>query len=135
MSTPPTLRVACAILVRDGAILVAQRPEGKANAGTWEFPGGKIEPGEEPEAALEREIREELGCEIRVTGSLTPVTHVSPHVIIELIPFLCELQSGEPVALENQAIRWLQPAEFETVDWQPADIPIVEELLLTWGRR
>lgn len=123
--------VVCAVIHDDnGRVLAAQRPPGKAQAGRWEFPGGKIEPGESAEAALRREIEEELGCTLSVGAALTPVDHAYPGGIIRLHPFLAAIDSGEPQAREHSALRWLRPEEVQTLDWAPADRPVLAEL---WG--
>lgn len=122
------LRVVCAVLERGDRVLAARRPEGKALAGLWEFPGGKIEPGETPPEALVRELREELGIEAVVGAALTPVRHAHPGGLLELHPFRCRT-GGEPAAAEHAELRWCLPEELEALAWAPADIPIVRELL------
>ena len=123
------VRVTCALIEQDGKVLVAQRPEGKALAGKWEFPGGKIDPGESAEACLEREIREELGCSIRLRQPLSPVIHAYPNGSIELVPFICVIATGEPQALEHAAIDWMEPAAIQGMDLAAADEPILVEYL------
>jgi 8-oxo-dGTP diphosphatase len=129
---PPAspLAVVAAVIERDGRVLVAQRPPHKHNALRWEFPGGKVEPGEEPAAALVREIEEELGCAIVVGRALPRCTHAYATVTIELIPFLCCLAPGsaEPHPHEHAAVRWVTPAELRTMDLAAADRPVVEAL-------
>ncbi len=123
----PSIPVVCA-LIEDGAgrVLVAQRPAHKHLPGKWEFPGGKVEPGESPEAAIVREIREELGCDFTVTFTLPRNLHQYA-VLIEMIPFVGRLAPGSPPpeAREHLAIRWLPPAELTSVDLAPADLPVV----------
>ncbi len=123
------VEVVCAI-IRDaaGRLLAAQRPVGKALAGCWEFPGGKTEPGESPQAALVREIAEELGCGIRVSEALPPVEHAYPRGTIVLRPFVAEVCSGEPFAHEHAALRWVTAAEAAELTWAPADVPILHGL-------
>ncbi|WP_043588519.1 (deoxy)nucleoside triphosphate pyrophosphohydrolase [Geminisphaera colitermitum] len=125
------ISVVCALIEREGRVFVAQRPAGKHLGGKWEFPGGKIEPGETSEQALIRECREELGCEIVVGRALTPVTHDYETVSIRLIPFVARLAagSGEPVAHEHAATRWIQPEEFASLDMPAADEPIIRAYL------
>jgi len=130
-SSPASIPVVCAVIERDGRVLLAQRPANKHLSGKWEFPGGKVESGETPADALIREIREELACEIRVTRALPSSVHDYPNVRIELIPFVCELSpdSPPPVSHEHAAIAWVQPCELLAHDLAPADIPIVEHYL------
>lgn len=129
-SSPPSsapIPVVCA-LIEDGTgrVLVAQRPAHKHLPFKWEFPGGKVEPGETPEAAIVREIREELGCELIVTRALPRNLHHYA-VLIEMIPFVARLAPASPAprAIEHVALRWLPPAELTTVDLAPADLPVV----------
>ena len=122
--------VTAAILARDGKILIARRPAADRLANKWEFPGGKIEPGETAEAALIREINEELSCEIRVVRPLPRFIHAYDWATIELIPFVCYLAPGspEPRALEHSAIAWVQPAEIHGYDLAAADLHVVDAL-------
>jgi 8-oxo-dGTP diphosphatase len=107
---------------RDGRVLAARR------TGGWEFPGGKVEPGETPEAAAVREIAEELGCTVELTGWLDPVVDIRPG--LELRVATARLAAGEPVPRpgEHDAIRWLSAAELRVVDWLAADRPFVAVL-------
>ncbi|WP_240617401.1 (deoxy)nucleoside triphosphate pyrophosphohydrolase [Nocardioides speluncae] len=115
-----------AAIIRDGSVLAARRTAPAEAAGRWEFPGGKVEAGESPEAALVREIGEELGCRIEVTGWLggsVPIrdTH-------ELRVATARLLDGEPVPHEHDAVRWLGPEELDDVDWLGPDRPFLPEL-------
>mgnify|MGYP001544586009 CR=1 FL=1 len=105
-------------------MLIAQRPAHKHLALQWEFPGGKVEPGERPEDAIVREIREELGCAIILTRALPRFLHAYA-VTIEMIPFVCHLAPGspEPKALEHLAMRWVAPVDLPAFDLAPADLP------------
>lgn len=125
------LPVVCALIEHAGRVLLAQRPAGKHLGGKWEFPGGKVEPGEAPAAALAREIHEELGCAVLVSRALPPCVHDYGTVRIELIPFVCTLQPGSPppVAREHAAIAWVTPGELANHDLAPADIPILRDYL------
>lgn len=120
------LSVVGAVIVRDGSILCAQRGLTSALPGMWEFPGGKIEKGESPRGALEREIVEELCCRVRVHEVVTSTTHEYDFGIVELTTFYCELIEGMPELSEHEAIAWLSPADLRTLDWAPADVPAVE---------
>lgn len=115
-----------AVIVRDGLVLCAQRGASGDQAGLWEFPGGKVESSEAPSAALVREIREELGCEIRVGAEITTTTHEYEAVVVRLTTFFCELVGGEPWAHEHQAVRWLEARALGELEWAPADGPTVE---------
>lgn len=128
------LKVVCAVIRdQEGRYLVCQRPPGKALAGCWEFPGGKIEPGEDPESALQREIFEELACTIEVGIALREVEYHYPEASIRLLPFICNLESGPPSAREHSAIFWATSEEFHQLSWAPADVPIWQELLEAGG--
>ena len=133
MTKPPAKLfpvVAAALIDAQGRVLVQQRPPGKQMAGLWEFPGGKLEPGETPEAALVRELTEELG--IVVTPSdLIPATFASEtlgdrHLLLLL--YTCRAWTGAPQALDAVALRWATPDEMRTLPMPPADAPFVDVL-------
>jgi 8-oxo-dGTP diphosphatase len=121
------LVVAAALVDADGRVLVQRRPEGKPMAGLWEFPGGKVEPGETPEAALIRELAEELGIE--TWGScLAPAAFASEalgerHLILLL--YVCRKWRGLPRALHGEELRWVRPLELHGLDMPPADRPLI----------
>ncbi len=124
---------AVALIDRDGRVLLAQRPEGKSMAGLWEFPGGKIEPGETPEAALVRELHEELGIETW-SSCLAPLTFASHsyddfHLLMPL--FACRKWDGIPVAQEGQVLKWVKPGTLRDYPMPPADIPLIP-ILRDW---
>lgn len=100
------IEVVCAVLVREGSMLLCQRPAGKHLAGCWEFPGGKVEEGETFEEALVREMVEELDCQVTVQQALPVVEHRYPEVAIRLRPYQCALREGEPRALEHDEVEW-----------------------------
>ena len=117
-------------VIRDGdRVLLAQRPEGKAQAGLWEFPGGKIEPGETPEEALARECREELALEIESPTVLRSVLHRYPEKTIRLILVACSVRPGSvPVPQEGQSVDWFHPSELDRLPICPADrelLPVI----------
>ncbi|UAK23006.1 (deoxy)nucleoside triphosphate pyrophosphohydrolase [Sphingomonas nostoxanthinifaciens] len=119
--------VAVALVDADGRVCVQQRPEGKPMAGLWEFPGGKIEPGETPEAALIRELREELGIDTEA-ACLAPATFASAplgerHLLLML--YVCRKWRGLPRPLEGGALRWLRPLELHALAMPPADRPLI----------
>lgn len=123
------VKVSCAIIEQGEKILVARRGAQQSQAGMWEFPGGKVDSGETPEEALVRELQEELGITVTVLRPLTPVLYSYPSISIELVPFVCRIVKGEPYPHEHSEIIWLQPTSASTLDWTPADIPIMEEYL------
>ena len=126
----PILLVAAVALVdADGRVLVARRPEGKAMAGLWEFPGGKLHEGETPEAALVRELKEELAVDI-TESCLAPFVFASHsyedqgfHLLMPL--YLCRVWKGTVTPLEGQELRWVYPARLADLPMPPADIPLV----------
>lgn len=127
------LVAAVALIDVDGRVLLAQRPEGKSMAGLWEFPGGKVEPGESPEQALIRELREELGIE--TWGScLAPLTFASHsyddfHLLMPL--FACRKWDGQPQAMEGQKLAWARPKDMRDYPMPPADVPLIS-ILRDW---
>jgi 8-oxo-dGTP diphosphatase len=122
--------VAAAVTDGTGRVLIAQRPAGKHMAGGWEFPGGKLEPGEERLAGLARELREELGITIAAPRPLIRVRHAYPSREVLLDVWVVRRYSGEPRGLDGQALRWCTQDELATADLLPADKPIVAALRL-----
>ena len=129
MSEKKTVKVVAAI-IRDGNhILATQRGYGEQKDG-WEFPGGKVESNETPEAAIVREIREELNADIEVTGFLTTVEHDYPNFHLSMDCFWARLAEGtEMKLLEHEAAKWLSIENINSVDWLPADIKVVEAII------
>ncbi|MBL1230242.1 (deoxy)nucleoside triphosphate pyrophosphohydrolase [Enterococcus sp. BWB1-3] len=123
------IHVVGAVIEKDGLILCAQRGADKSLGGLWEFPGGKIEPEETPQQALEREIQEELLCEILIKNKIVTTRHEYDFGIVELTTFFCELLKGEPKLTEHKSIKWLTISQLETLEWAPADIPTIDELV------
>ena len=124
------LVAAVALIDRDGRVLLAQRPEGKAMAGLWEFPGGKVEPGETPEACLIRELHEELGIDTW-QSCLAPLTFASHsyedfHLLMPL--FACRKWQGTPHGREGQQLAWAAPRQLRDYPMPPADIPLIPVL-------
>lgn len=111
-----------------GEILCAQRSPEMGHGGLWEFPGGKIEPGETPAESLRREIQEELGCEITVGEQVADVTYAYPELAIRLITYHARLMEGQPTPREHAELRWLPVTELDDLDWAPADVPTVQRL-------
>ncbi len=128
-----SIEVVGAVIRRGDEVLIAQRPPGKHEALLWEFPGGKVEPGESPEACLAREIREELGVPIRVGARLGDVTHDYGERRIHLTCYWAELVAGEPRPLECHAVRWVRRDQLDDFRYAPADVPLVERLKAEWG--
>lgn len=121
------LVVAVALIDTDGRVLIAKRPEGKSLAGLWEFPGGKVEPGERPEAALIRELKEELGIDV-TEACLAPFVFTSHayesfHLLMPL--YLCRRWSGVVQAHEHSALKWVRPAQLPDYPMPPADEPLI----------
>lgn len=130
----PILRVVCALVEHPeepGRILVAQRPASDCRLPLkWEFPGGKVEVGESNAEALRREIFEEFELTIKVGASLTPTRwRASEDLVIELAPFLCQTEKIQFHLHEHADAKWLSPEEMKSLDWAPADLPIVGEWL------
>lgn len=127
-----SLDVVCAVLERNGTVMIAKRPEGKRLGGLWEFPGGKVEAGESAEQALHRELQEELGCQVRITRELPPCEHAYDWGRIRLIPFVCGLtaESTEPHPHEHSELHWVTLDQLNDYDLAPADLPVVKVLLI-----
>ena len=121
------VEVVAAIIFRDGELFATQRGYGEWKD-WWEFPGGKIEPGEEPEDALKREIREELATEIKVEDLLTKVEYDYPHFHLIMHCYHCSLMTDSLHLNEHEAARWLSKDELDSVKWLPADVKVVELL-------
>jgi 8-oxo-dGTP diphosphatase len=127
------LEVAAAVIQRpDGEFLLAQRPPGKVYAGYWEFPGGKIEPGEPADRALARELHEELGIDVRRSYPWITRVFAYPHATVRLNFFRVTRWDGEPYAREDQAIAWQQPGAAMVAPMLPANAPVLASLQLPW---
>lgn len=125
---PEPLHVVGAMIVRGGRILLAKRLPGGPHGGLWEFPGGKVEPGEGPKEALRRELSEELGVEARVGWLCRSVVHPYSHRTIRLDVYWCRLARGEPQPLGCQKLLWVRPGEIAAFSMPEADAPIAELL-------
>jgi len=124
------LVAACALIDPDGRVLVAQRPPGKAMAGLWEFPGGKVEPEERPEDALIRELAEELGITVK-EACLAPFTfasHSYPEFHLLMPLFLCRRWESTPMAREHAALIWMRVKDLGSIPMPPADLPLIPML-------
>ncbi|NJL07279.1 MAG: (deoxy)nucleoside triphosphate pyrophosphohydrolase [Methylacidiphilales bacterium] len=127
---PLVLVAAVALIDADGRVLLAERPAGKAMAGLWEFPGGKVEAGERPEATLVRELREELAIEVK-EACLAPLTFASHdygdfHLLMPL--FVCRRWTGRPAGCEGQRLAWVRPNRLRDYPMPPADVPLIPML-------
>ena len=125
------LVAACALVDADGRVLLAQRPEGKQLAGLWEFPGGKVEPGETPEQCIIRELHEEIGIETDIP-CLAPLTFASHsydefHLLMPL--FICRRFRGIAQPREGQALKWVRPKQMRDYPMPPADAPLIPFLI------
>ena len=130
MSVKVVLVAACALIDTDGRVLIAQRPEGKSMAGLWEFPGGKVDPGERPEVALIRELNEELGIVVN-EACLAPLTFASHtyedfHLLMPL--YVCRRWEGTVAPHEGQKLAWVRPNRLKEYPMPPADIPLISHL-------
>ena len=124
---------AVALIDADGRVLLAQRPEGKSMAGLWEFPGGKVEPGETPEAALIRELHEELGIDTWASclAPLTFASHAYPDFHLLMPLFACRRWQGLPTPREGQTLAWVAPNRLRDYPMPPADVPLIP-ILRDW---
>ena len=124
---------AAALIDRDGRVLLAQRPPGKSMAGLWEFPGGKVEPGETPETALIRELKEELGIDTwqSCLAPLTFASHSYPDFHLLMPLYACRKWDGQPESVENQQLKWVRPGNLKDFPMPPADIPLIP-ILRDW---
>mgnify|MGYP001039794541 CR=1 FL=1 len=122
------LRVVAAVLSSEGRILLTQRPPGKHLAGLWEFPGGKVEPDESDEAALRRELREELGVQSRVKGLVAEIVHDYPEKRVHLLLYDAEITAGRPEPKDASDLAWFMLEELRTLPMPDADAPLIEAL-------
>lgn len=122
-----TIKVVAAIIRKDKSVFATQRGYGDYKD-WWEFPGGKVEPGETPEEALVREIREELDTDIAVENYLTTVEHDYPEFHLSMDCYWCRVESGKLTLLEHEAARWLRLGDLRQINWLPADVKVVEAI-------
>lgn len=122
-----TVEVSAAVIVEDSCIFAARRGRGHLKGG-WEFPGGKLEAGETPEAAVLREVKEELDIEITVGELYETVEYDYPEFHLKMYCFLCRIKSGEPVLKEHDASAWFTPETLDTVEWLPANLELIRRL-------
>ena len=120
------IHVTCAVIERGNQVFAAQRSASMSMPLKWEFPGGKIDPGESKEECLKRELVEELGIIVKIVEPLPACTHFYPSFKITLYPFICTIESGTISLHEHNDSAWLQLHELETIDWADADIPVLK---------
>jgi len=121
--------VVAGLIIRDGLVLITQRRADQALPLQWEFPGGKVEPGEAPVAALVRELREEIGVGVAVGRIWDVLFHAYPAFDLVMLVYACRVVEGEPRAVEVAGLRWLLPADLPAWDILPADRPLVQRLV------
>ena len=127
------IRVVCAVIFFEGRVLATQRGKHKNQPQLWEFPGGKIENGESPEECIVRELQEELRIHVKLKNRMQECFHDYGGFEINLIPFLAEFLSGTITLTEHMNYAWLKPEELLRLEWAPADIPVVHEILVYCG--
>ena len=130
MSVKLILVTACALIDADGRVLIAERPPGKPMAGFWEFPGGKVEPGEQPEETLIRELKEELGIDVKqeCLAPLTFASHGYPDFHLLMPLYVCRRWEGIVAAREAQRLKWVRPNNLREYPMPPADEPLIPHL-------
>lgn len=129
------IHVTCAIIERNGLVLAARRSASMHLPLKWEFPGGKIRAGEDPQDCLKREILEELDLEVDIADQLSPSTHTYPDFIVTLYPFICKVETFRYYLTEHAEAVWLRPDELFSLDWAEADLPVLEAYLGWLERR
>jgi 8-oxo-dGTP diphosphatase len=120
--------VVAALVREEGRILMSRRRPDQAMPNLWEFPGGKVEPGEHPEAALVRELREELGCSVAIDRVEEVVFHAYPDFDLYMLVYASRITGGRPRAIQVAAIEWVEPARLPSLDLLPADYPLARKL-------
>ena len=128
MSDEVGMTVTAAIIIEDGRVLVAQRPPGGRHPGEWEFPGGKVEPGETPEQCLARELSEELGVTVEVGKAMSSVRHSYPDLVIDLLAYEATITGGALQDIECSAHAWARPGELVDYDLLPPDRVLAAEI-------
>jgi len=123
----PHIQVACAIIEQNGKVMAAQRGGDTSRPFKWEFPGGKLRPGETPVECLHRELAEELGVSVDIRSVRPLVTHAYPELVVTLHPFVWALCGGRPRNREHRSLAWLRPENLPTLDWSEADRPVLAD--------
>lgn len=127
------INVVGAVVVIDNKVLSAQRGPTMSLPGMWEFPGGKIEPGETPRDALVREMKEELLCTVEICEEVASTRHEYDFGFVTLTTFYSKLVEGQPQLTEHSDIRWIEATELDSVEWAPADIPAVQKVIADYS--
>ncbi len=122
-----TINVVAAVIFKDDKVFATQRGYGEFKDG-WEFPGGKVEPGESPEEALRREIREELEVDVNVGDLIDTIEYDYPAFHLSMKCFACTIAGGSPHLLEHEAAKWLTSMQLDSVDWLPADVTLIPKI-------
>ncbi|RSL33997.1 (deoxy)nucleoside triphosphate pyrophosphohydrolase [Salibacterium salarium] len=125
------IHVVGAVMIENQKVLCAQRGDSKSLPFKWEFPGGKIEEGESPQEALQREIIEEMHCSVEIGEKIDYTVYEYDFGIVHLTTFYCKVIEGDPTLTEHAAIKWMFPSDLHTLDWAPADIPAIEKIAKT----
>lgn len=125
--------VAIGIILRERQVLICQRVGKDAFSGLWEFPGGKVEAGESPAAALLRELREELDVDVELTGELTSIEHEYAHARVQLMPYLCRLTSGVPRPLASARLEWVDVQRLRDYPFPAANSRLIEQVIAHLG--
>jgi 8-oxo-dGTP diphosphatase len=123
-------KVVTALIEKEGKILIARRKKEDSLKGKWEFPGGKVEEDETPEEALKREIREELGIEVRIGDMRATTTYDYGHMTVELMVYQVYPLAGEMTLIDHEEFRWVPPAELGSYDFPDANVPIIRKLMM-----
>jgi 8-oxo-dGTP diphosphatase len=123
--------VAIGIVIRDQLVLICRRRAIDSLAGYWEFPGGKVEPGESPEDCLHRELAEELGIKVSIRKAIEPFIYTYPHMKVYLLPFICDHMEGEACPLAADELKWIRPAELANYRFPPANDDLLSILRQT----
>ena len=119
------IRVVAGAIINNGVLLAALRGPGMSQAGLWELPGGKVEPGESDRVALARELSEELGITVCVGDYLAQSEHTYPGKIVRLVSYACRIEAGTPAATEHAELCWVSAEQLDTLTWAPADLPLL----------
>ncbi|WEK34675.1 MAG: (deoxy)nucleoside triphosphate pyrophosphohydrolase [Candidatus Pseudobacter hemicellulosilyticus] len=124
------IKVVCGVIFKDGKVLLCRRKPAKSLGGYWEFPGGKVEPGEQEQTSLLRELEEELGMKVNIEGHFKTVVHAYDAMTIQLIAYTCLFQEASFVLTDHDSYEWVNKADLKNWKLAPADIPIANDLMV-----